>query len=956
MSSPAERYAAARRRSAHPALADFTAQLGFSLDPFQVEACEALDEGAGVLVCAPTGAGKTVVGEFAVHKALAEGRKAFYTTPIKALSNQKYADLVQRHGESSVGLLTGDNAINGDAPVVVMTTEVLRNMLYAESPALTGLGYVVMDEVHYLADRFRGAVWEEVIIHLPQSVTLVSLSATVSNAEEFADWLVTVRGSTRVVVSEVRPIPLWQHMLVGNRVFDLFALRPAAHAAESGDDPRQLSTRERGASVVDPELVRFVREHERRLDTWGGGGGGNRRREGAEFRPRWRPPARPDVIERLDRAGLLPAITFVFSRNGCDAAVDQCLRSGLRLTDEAERAEIAAIIDERTGSLPEQDLHVLGFWEWREGLLAGLAAHHAGLVPAFKETVEECFVRGLVKAVFATETLALGINMPARTVVLERLVKWNGEAHVDVTPGEYTQLTGRAGRRGIDVEGHAVVVWAPGLDPSVVAGLASTRTYPLRSSFRPSYNMAVNLVGSFGRARARELLASSFAQFQADRSVVGLARSAARHERDAERYAAEMAGEGGDLAAQVAEYVRLRREISDREKELSRDSQSKRRLEAAEALAALRPGDVIRVPSGRRQGLAVVLDPGVPDSGSLDGGAEPRPLVVTEDKWAGRLGSIDFPTPVTALARVRVPRNFNHRSPHARRDLAATLRNARVEHDLGARRVKQRSAAADDPVLQDLRRALRAHPVHGLPDREERVRGAERWLRSVAEAEALHRRMTERTGSLARQFDRTCDVLEELGYLVPETGPVPADPTSADQDVPVVTDEGRRLARIWSEADLLVAECLRAGVWRGLTPAELAAAVSAVVFEARRETPSQPAVPAGKVAGAIAEMRRIRSRLRDVEVHHGVPQTRDLDLGFAWAAYRWADGQDLDRVLAGAEQAGTELSGGDFVRWARQLLDLLDQLGKGADDAVAATARVAVTRVRRGVVAVAVSG
>jgi ATP-dependent RNA helicase HelY len=956
MSSPAERYAAARRRSAHPALADFTAQLGFSLDPFQVEACEALDEGAGVLVCAPTGAGKTVVGEFAVHKALAEGRKAFYTTPIKALSNQKYADLVQRYGESSVGLLTGDNAINGDAPVVVMTTEVLRNMLYAESPALTGLGYVVMDEVHYLADRFRGAVWEEVIIHLPQSVTLVSLSATVSNAEEFADWLVTVRGSTRVVVSEVRPIPLWQHMLVGNRVFDLFSLRPAAHAAESGDAPRQLSTRERGASVVDPELVRFVREHERRLDTWGGGGGGNRRREGFDARPRWRPPARPDVIERLDRAGLLPAITFVFSRNGCDAAVDQCLRSGLRLTDEAERAEIAAIIDERTGSLPEQDLHVLGFWEWREGLLAGLAAHHAGLVPAFKETVEECFVRGLVKAVFATETLALGINMPARTVVLERLVKWNGEAHVDVTPGEYTQLTGRAGRRGIDVEGHAVVVWAPGMDPSVVAGLASTRTYPLRSSFRPSYNMAVNLVGSFGRARARELLASSFAQFQADRSVVGLARSAARHERDAERYAAEMAGEGGDLAAQVAEYVRLRREISDREKELSRDSQAKRRLEAADALAALRPGDVIRVPSGRRQGLAVVLDPGVPDSGGLDGGAEPRPLVVTEDKWAGRLGSIDFPTPVTALARVRVPRNFNHRSPHARRDLAATLRNARVEHDLGARRVKQRSAAADDPVLQDLRRALRAHPVHALPDREERVRGAERWLRSVAEAEALHRRMTERTGSLARQFDRTCDVLEELGYLVPEIGPVPADPMSADQDVPVVTDDGRRLARIWSEADLLVAECLRAGVWRGLTPAELAAAVSTVVFEARRETPGQPAVPAGKVAGAIAEMRRIRSRLRDVEVHHGVPQTRDLDLGFAWAAYRWADGQDLDRVLAGAEQAGTELSGGDFVRWARQLLDLLDQLGKGADDAVAATARAAVTRVRRGVVAVAVSG
>src|SRR3954451_13993206 len=951
MSSPAERYAAARRRTAHPTLSDFTAELGFSLDPFQVEACEALEEGSGVLVCAPTGAGKTVVGEFAVHKALQEGRKAFYTTPIKALSNQKYSDLCDRYGSAKVGLLTGDNAINGDAPVVVMTTEVLRNMLYVDAPALTDLGYVVMDEVHYLADRFRGAVWEEVIIHLPEHVRLVSLSATVSNAEEFADWLVTVRGDTRVVVSEVRPVPLWQHMLVGGRVFDLFALRPAAHAGEWEQTPRGLSTRERGRAVVDPELVRYVHEQERRYDSLSrmasSGGGGAR--GGFSHKPRYRPPSRADVIDRLDRAGLLPAITFVFSRNGCDAAVHQCLGSGMRLTDESERSAIAEVIDRRTGSLPEEDLHVLGFWEWREGLLAGFAAHHAGLVPAFKETVEECFVRGLVKAVFATETLALGINMPARTVVLERLVKWNGEAHTDVTPGEYTQLTGRAGRRGIDVEGHAVVVWAPGVDPAVVAGLASTRTYPLRSSFRPSYNMAVNLVSSFGRARARELLGSSFAQFQADRSVVGLARAAARHEHDAERYAAEMHSDRGDVGA----YAQLRREIADREKELSRDSQAKRRMEAADALAALRPGDVIRVPSGRRQGLAVVLDAGITDL------ADPRPLVLTEDKWAGRLGAVDFPTPVTALARLRVPRNFNPRTPHARRDLASTLRNARVENDLGARRVKQRSAAADDPVLADLRRALKAHPVHGLPDREERVRVAERWLRSVREADALQHRMAERTGSLTRQFDRTCDVLEELGYLVPEVAPlVPADTEvlGAVDDVPVVTDDGRRLARSWAEGDLLVAECLRAGAWRGLTPSELAAVVSTAVFEARRDNPALPAVPAGKVAAAIAEMRRIHGRLQDVEADHGVRVTRDLDLGFAWAAYRWAAGQHLDRVLAGAEQAGTELSGGDFVRWCRQLIDLLDQVAKVAEEPVASVARGAVGRLRRGVVAVAVGG
>ena len=220
--SPAAAYAAHRARSAHPKFADFAGGMSFELDAFQRTACQALESGHGVLVCAPTGAGKTVVGEFAVHLALAEGRRCFYTTPIKALSNQKFADLCERYGEDAVGLLTGDTSINGDAQVVVMTTEVLRNMLYAGSRGIDQLGYVVMDEVHFLADRFRGAVWEEVILHLPEHVQLASLSATVSNAEEFGEWLVEVRGDTRVVVDEHRPVPLWQHMLVGTRMFDLF--------------------------------------------------------------------------------------------------------------------------------------------------------------------------------------------------------------------------------------------------------------------------------------------------------------------------------------------------------------------------------------------------------------------------------------------------------------------------------------------------------------------------------------------------------------------------------------------------------------------------------------------------------------------------------------------------------------------------------------------------------------
>ncbi|MGH3648922.1 MAG: DEAD/DEAH box helicase, partial [Micromonosporaceae bacterium] len=365
MNSPAERYSAARRRAESPALNEFTAGVPFTLDRFQRDACEALEEGSGVLVCAPTGAGKTVVGEFAVHLALAKGRKCFYTTPIKALSNQKYADLQRVHGPERVGLLTGDNAINGDAPVVVMTTEVLRNMLYAGSPTLDGLGYVVMDEVHYLADRFRGAVWEEVIIHLPESVNLVSLSATVSNAEEFADWLVTVRGHTEVIVDEHRPVPLWQHMLVGKRLFDLF------------HDPEAASKHE-----VHPELLRYSREMTRRLGYDPGGPRGRRGR-------RWQPPARFEVVDRLDRDGLLPAIVFIFSRAGCDAAVTQCLAAGLRLTSPDEREQIRGIAERSTAHIAADDLQVLGYWDWLDGLERGLAAHHAGMLPTFKEVVEE---------------------------------------------------------------------------------------------------------------------------------------------------------------------------------------------------------------------------------------------------------------------------------------------------------------------------------------------------------------------------------------------------------------------------------------------------------------------------------------------------------------------------------------------------------------------------------------
>ncbi|WP_033441470.1 DEAD/DEAH box helicase [Saccharothrix sp. NRRL B-16314] len=913
--SPAEAYADSRRRSTWPKLTDFLGVLSFELDPFQQRACEALEGGHGVLVCAPTGAGKTVVGEFAVHLALSEGRKCFYTTPIKALSNQKYADLVARYGPAKVGLLTGDTSVNGDAPIVVMTTEVLRNMLYAGSSTLKSLAYVVMDEIHYLADRFRGPVWEEVILHLPESVRLVGLSATVSNAEEFGEWLVEVRGDTTVVVDEHRPVPLWQHMMAGGRMMDLFA----------GDAPD-------GHARINPQLLRHTDDLSRYHVPWSR----NRNNKDQRGRPPrgsgFKPPSRVDIVQRLDGAGLLPAIDFVFSRAGCDAAVLQCVRAGLRLNSNDEVEQIREVIEEKTKDLPQGDLMVLGYWEWREALERGIASHHAGLLPAFKETVEELFVRGLVKVVFATETLALGINMPARTVVLEKLVKYNGEAHVDLTPGEYTQLTGRAGRRGIDVEGHAVVVWQPGVDPKAVGGLASTRTYPLRSSFRPGYNMAVNLVNQLGAAAARDILEQSFAQFQADRSVVGLARRIDRNREALEGYAEAMTCHLGDFS----EYASLRRRVAEREKALARQNTSAKRAEAAQSLERLRKGDVIAVPSGRRSGLAVVIDPGLEPLG------EARPFVVTEDRWAGRLSSADFPMPVEVLGKMRLPKQVDTRSPKSRRDLAASLRATGI---VAPAMRKRRSTADDDAELATLRRALRAHPCHGCEKREDHARWGERYHRLLAETEQVERKVAATTHSLAREFDRIRGLLRERGYL------------HADENGPgeEVTEHGKRLTRLYSESDLLAAECLRHGVWRDLDPAELAAVVSALVYEARRDGPLEARLPPGKVGDALTATARLWAELEDDERRHRLDRTRQPDPGFAWAVYRWARGESLEKVLSAAEENGAELGAGDFVRWCRQVIDFLDQIRDvvGGGDPVGASARKAVDALRRGVVAMA---
>ena len=933
--SPEGRPVGAAAPEPGPLFAEFAQGYDFALDDYQVAACARVEAGAGVLVAAPTGAGKTVVGEFAVWCALRTGRKCFYTTPIKALSNQKFHDLVDRHGPDAVGLLTGDTSINSEAQVVVMTTEVLRNMIYAGSTTLYNLGYVVMDEVHYLADRFRGAVWEEVIIGLAPDVQLVSLSATVSNAEEFGEWLDTVRGAVDVIVSERRPVPLFQHVMVGTKLVDLFAGEaPTVRVLPSGSPP-----------PVNPELVKLASQESRilrdgsrrprgasgkgkRAVSYGSGqyGGASHRRyrERAEQQHGTRPASRAQLVERLDRDRLLPAIVFVFSRQGCDGALRQLLGSGVRLTSPAERTALAEIAERHTLGMSRADLAALDYDTFVEALTRGIAAHHAGILPAFKAVVEEGFVRGLLKVVFATETLALGINMPAKTVVIEKLVKFNGETHADITPGEYTQLTGRAGRRGIDVEGHAVVLWQPGMDPKAVAGLASRRTYPLRSSFQPTYNMAVNLVGRVGRERARELLEQSFAQFQSDRSVVGLARSAARNREAIEKYLEAAHCDLGDFA----EYARLREEVSRLEAEAARERRADRRAEALQSLLVLEPGDIIRVPSGRNAGWAAVVDPG------RGRDREPHPMVMTEERQLVRLTLQDFPIPTSVIGRIRVPKKFDPRRPADRKALAASLvaKLATLDtSDPGRRKDSADQDRAEE--IARLRELIRRHPCHGCPDRETHARFAERALRLERENDQALARAEARTNTIARQFDRICGVLASLGYLDPDTDEV--------------GEPGRMLARIYSELDLVTAECIRDGVFSGLSVPQLAAVVSSLVYESRRsENGHLSRMPDRDSEAAQSAVRSIWRRVGLVERDFRLDRAPEPDIGFAEAAFDWAAGRPLARVL---DHSG--LPAGDFVRWVRQVIDMADQIGQaaGAGD-LRRTCREVVHAMRRGVV------
>lgn len=845
----------------------------FTPDRFQLEAFGAIDGGRSVLVSAPTGSGKTLVAEHAIDAALRAASRAFYTTPIKALSNQKYNDLAAVHGTDRVGLLTGDTSINGDAPIVVMTTEVLRNMIHSRSHGLDGLRWVVLDEVHYLQDAYRGSVWEEIIIHLPAAVKLVCLSATVSNAPELAEWITAVRGPTDVVVETRRPVSLDNWFVADDRqTGDLVMIETLADG-----EPNPAGLRFDGQATD-----------------------GRRSVHGGRQQRRWATPGRTDVIGLLAEREMLPALYFIFSRAACDDAVRACMRAGLSFTTPTERLRIREIAESHVVNLSDDDLRVLEFDRWIDALESGIAAHHAGMVPPFKEVVEKCFIAGLVRVVFATETLALGINMPARSVVIEKLTKYTGDGHAQLTAAQFTQLTGRAGRRGIDDHGHAVVLWSPFVTFEEASRLVASRSFRLTSSFRPTYNIAANLVRRHSAQEAHRLLSLSFAQFQADADIVRLEAHLETRRAVLTSLRSEAHCELGD----VDEYRRL----LDRGRPRTGHGAG---IESA--LLGIRPGDVLAL-DGTEDRVAVL-------SVSQRRGGSTRLKVITTRRQLLSLGAADMVEAPDVVARITLPVPFTPSKTSFQKQVVAALQ--RVGSAATGRSRGSRSAGID---------ARDSHGVHGCPERDAHLRALRRAERIEAELRSTEDRIRSRAESLSDVFDRVLQVLEEWGHL----------------EGWALSAKGQNLVRIFHECDLLIAEVLADGLLDGLDVPSMAGVVSCFVYEHRSSAPEMPEwYPSGEVAERVAAIGEIGEDLNRMERRHGLPSTRLPDPTFFALAHAWSSGQDLDQILG-----DDDITGGDFVRTIKQLIDLLRQVGDTADHPeTAATARSAAESLFRGVVA-----
>lgn len=846
----------------------FAEQYPFPLDPFQLEAMATLHRGESVLVTAPTGSGKTIIAEFAIYDAFDRGLKVVYTTPLKALSNQKFRDLKGLFGEERVGLVTGDVAINPNADVVVMTTEILRNILYQNPARLDPVQYVILDEVHYMNDEDRGTVWEETIIHAPKHLNLVALSATVANAEELAHWISSIHGPVRVIEHHERAVPLAYHYFTKSRL-------------------------------------------ERFLDDQGELNRSLRRRRKPGRRPTGVDPV--GVIEELQANNLLPAISFIFSRKGCDQALEECLPEPLKLVSKAERQQIQLIIDRVVAENPSLKETGPSTNRVLAGLAKGLAAHHAGLVPVLRGLVEELFQAGLVKTVFATETLAAGINMPARTTIINTLSKRTDEGHRLLTVSEFMQMTGRAGRRGKDVLGHCVVVDDEFHSVEEVFGLVKGTPDAISSHFTLSYNMVLNLLRTFSPDDVRPILRRSFGQYLRNQEIIDL-----KDELESQRQTLSTTLPGGVEEESLIEYEHLSLALTQKERALTEMRYAHaQKVEGRiiKALVQAEPGQLVVLKRARRRPAMVAALVSKRPSGrgwtlsvAVNGGRCER--VTSEDVVhisAKRTGkkALDEDTIKKVLEESR-DRAFEEQVKQLEKETAD---------------VKQAIAAyaGDRWGTVDAHRHSHAHVRH-----------------LTAQIAALERQIEDQQERYLEEFKRFMKVLDHFEHL--------------KNDKPTL--KGELNAHLRTTNGLMMSQLIESDCLEGLSAVETAAVISTLLYEPRRTNTGVDFkfVPK-KVRHAVDKVYRLAKDVEFVQDQNGVLVPINVEMAFVPLVIQWGQGAAWQQLAY-----SSRMDDGDIVRSMRQLIDLLHQirLAPGVQDELRMKIELAIAALDRDLIAAAV--
>jgi superfamily II RNA helicase len=840
----------------------------FELDEFQIRAIAALEAGRSVIVCAPTGSGKTLVGEYAIHRALARGKRVFYTTPLKALSNQKLRDFREQFGADSVGLLTGDFSVNREAPILVMTTEIFRNMLYGTpigevGASMVGVEAVVLDECHYMNDRQRGTVWEESIIYCPSEIQLVGLSATVANSDQLTDWIDRVHGPTELIYSDYRPVPLDFSFCHPKGVFPLL------------DDQRKMNPR------LKPK--------------------GGRAPQKGKGRPRQETPSITFLLSQLNQRQMLPAIYFIFSRKGCDQAVNEVSNLSLVNGDEAERlkVQIDAFVAHNPDAVRTSQV---------DALYRGIAAHHAGILPAWKGLVEELFQQGLIKVVFATETLAAGINMPARTTVISSLSKRTDFGHRLLNASEFLQMAGRAGRRGMDTQGYVVTVQTPFEGAKEAAHLATSGADPLVSQFTPTYGMVLNLLQTHTLEEARELVERSFGQYLATLHLKPQQDAIHVLEAEIEQISAQLASVDNKLLAQ---YDKLQGRLKEERRLLKLLQSQAEQVRTADLPVALEfavAGTIVSL-----KGKHIQVSHPIPATLVMkaQGSGPPIFLCLGQDnRWyvatVADIASLrgDVP-PARQVDQLEMPKNLPPKPGQSRKGDEQSLAIARQIPTLPALEEEEPEVYAQQQRLRAVEAQVEAHPVHEWGNRGTIQKRQNRLESLQGELNDRQEKLNRYTERYWQEFLNLIDILQQFDCL---EGVTP-------------TVQGEATAAIRGDNELWLGLAVMSGELDELAPQELAAACAALVTEVSRPDMWTRYDYSATVEEALGGLRSKRRRLFQLQRRHQVTLPVWLELEFIGLVEQWALGTEWGELCT-----NTSLDEGDLVRILRRTLDFLSQI------------------------------